>query len=331
MTPVSFPYILSIEAYNEAGEKVRIITQSSIAGDVGDIAMLMNGVTTTAFNPDTGSLELRIKGIQTPDQYGGGADQTSSFIWNGYSDSGQEVTPGLYYIKISTTDTYGHVNTHIETIQVLKLDQTARINIYNSAGELVRRLETPNVSGTSISLAVDDVIQVGKNAPPINLQYAAGASIPWDGLNSSGRTVDSGIYEIQVELNTAQGFKIMASKTVTILNAGSGGIVQEQKIYPNPVFITDGATTGYATIKWLTAATGEADISIYNIAGELIKGINTSITAGITGIQWDLTTNGGSRVAGGTYVVVINIRKDTGEHEIKKLKMAVVKVNGLGE
>ena len=295
------------------------------------MTMLVSGVTTTAFNPDTGKLELLFSGIQTTDQYGGGPDQSSSFLWDGYSDSGQEVSPGLYYIKVSTTDTFGHVTTHIQTIQVLKMEEYARINIYNSAGELVRRLEVDNVASTAINLAVDDVIQVGKNAPPISLQYAAGASIPWDGLNSDGRTVDSGIYEIQVELKTDQGFKIMASKTVTILNAGSGGIIQEEKIYPNPMMVTDGSASGYATIKWLTASTGEADIQIYNMAGELIRGIKTSITAGMSGIQWDLKTDGGRRVAGGAYVVVIHLKKDSGEHEIKKIKMAVVKVNGMGE
>ena len=322
-TPVPFPLILTIEAYNEAGEKVKLLVQSPISGSVGDIAMLLNGTATTVFNPATGQLELRFKGIQSPDQQGAGADHTVSFFWDASSDSGQQVSQGLYYIKISTTDTYGHVDTHIESVQILRMDVYARVNIYNSAGELVRRLQVNNTANTNISLAVDDVIQVGKNSPPVSIQYAAGASIPWDGLNSDGRTVDSGVYEIQVEVKTEQGFQVMATKSVTVLNAGMSGIITDMKIYPNPAIVTNG--TGGATIKWLTASSGQADIKIYNMAGEQVRNIDTSISAGMPGIVWDLKSSGGEEVSSGLYVVVIYVKKDTGESEIKKIKMAVMR------
>ena len=322
-TPVPFPVILKIEAYNEAGEKVKLLVQSPISGNIGDVAMLLNGEAATVFNPATGQLELRFNGIQSPDQQGAGPDHTVSFFWDASSDSGQQVSQGLYYLKISTTDTYGHVNTKIESIQILRLDVYARINIYNSAGELVRRLQVNNVANTNVSLAVDDVIQVGKNSGVINIEYAPGASIAWDGLNSEGRTVESGVYEMQVEVKTAQGFQIMATKSVTILNAGSNGIISDIKIYPNPAIVSD-ATAG-ATIKWLTGESGQADIKIYNMAGEMVRGISTSIGAGMSGIIWDLKSSGGDEVSSGLYVVVIYVKKDSGESEIKKIKMAVMK------
>lgn len=326
-----FPFILKIEAYNEAGEEVKLLVQSPISGDIGDVAMLVNGGAATVFNPATGRLELRFKGIQSPDQQGAGADHTVSFFWDSSSDSGQQVSPGLYYLKISTTDTYGHVNTHIESIQILKMDVYARINIYNSAGELVRRLQVNNVANTNVSLAVDDVIQVGKNSPAINIEYAPGAGIAWDGLNSGGRTVDSGVYEIQVEIKTEQGFQVMASKSVTILNAGSSGIITDVKIYPNPAIITDGTAGAGVTIKWLTASQGQADIKIYNMAGEMVKSITASVGAGMPGIVWDLKSSGGEEVSSGLYVVVIYIKKDSGESEIKKVKMSVMKSFSTGQ
>ena len=319
-----FPYILSIEAYNEAGEKVKFIVQSPISGDVGDIGMLLNGVTATAFNPDTGRIEIKFTGIQSPDQLGAGADHTISFFWNGVSDSGQQVSPGLYYIKISTTDTYGHVNTHTESVQILKLEEYVRINIYNSAGELVRRLQSSDLTNTNISLSVKDVVQVGKNSAPVNIEYAAGSIISWDGLNSQGSTVESGVYEIQVEIKTAQGFSVMATKSVTILNAGGSGIITDEKIYPNPVILTGDTAVSFVTIKWLTASTGQATIQIYTISGELVKSIDTSIAAGMVGIQWDLKASGGGRVSNGMYIAVIHLKKVSGESEVKKIKMTVI-------
>ena len=326
-----FPYILSIEAYNEAGEKVKFIVQSPISGDVGDIAMLLNGTAATAFNPDTGRLELKFEGLQSPDQLGAGADHAISFFWAGLSDSGQRVSPGLYYIKISTTDTYGHVNTHTESVQILKMDVYARVNIYNSAGELVRRLETKDLTNTNISLAVDDVVQVGKNSGPINIEYAVGSIISWDGLNSQGSTVESGVYEIQVEIKTVQGFSVMASKSVTILNTGSGAIIADEKIYPNPVIVTDYAAQPFVTIKWLTASTGPATIQIYAITGELVKTIDTTIAAGMAGIQWNLKSWGGDPVASGMYIAVIHLKKDSGGSEVKKIKITVIKLTSANQ
>ncbi len=324
MTPVPFPYILSIEVYNEAGEKVKFIVQSPISGDVGDIAMLLNGITTTAFNPDTGKIELKFTGIQSPDQQGTGADHSISFFWDGASDSGQQLSPGLYYIKISTTDTYGHVNTRIESVQILKLEEYVRINIYNSAGELVRRLQSPDLTGASISLTMDDVVQVGKNSAPINIGYAAGSTISWDGLNSQGRTVDSGVYEIRVELKTGQSLSVMASKSVTVLNMGAGGIIADEKIYPNPVIVAGDTASPFVTIKWQTASAGPAKIQIYTITGELVKSIDTTIAAGMAGIQWNLKSASGDPAASGMYVVIIHLKKNSGESEVKKLKLAVV-------
>lgn len=324
-TPVPFPVILKIEAYNEAGEKVKLLVLSPISGDVGVYAMLLNGTVTSVFNPAAGQLELRFAGLQTPDQLGAGAAHTISFFWDGSSDSGQEITQGLYYLKISTQDTYGHVITRIESIHIRRMEEYARINIFNSAGELVRRLETNNITSTNVALEVDDVIQVGKNSGAISIEYAAGSVISWDGLNSQGRTVDSGVYEIQVELKTAQGFNVMASKSVTILNAGYDGIITDEKVYPNPVVVTDDGSASFVTIKWLSLASGSAGIKIYNMAGELIRDINTTIPAGMAGISWNLKSAGGNSVASGAYVIVVTIRKDTGESEVKKIKLAIVR------
>ena len=311
---------------------MKLLVQTPISGDVGVYQMLMNNEVTSVFNPATGQLEFRFKGIQSPDQLGAGADHEISFFWNGNSDSGQEVSPGLYYLKISTVDTYDHVTTHIESINILRMEEYARINIYNSAGELVRRLETDNVTSANVSLEVEDVIQVGKNSGVISIEYAAGATpLTWDGLNSQGRTVDSGVYEIQLELKTEQGFKVMASKSITILNAGADGIIADEKIFPNPVIVTDDATPAFVTIKWLSAASGSARLKIYNMAGELVKEINTTIASGVTGIKWDLKSAGGQSAASGMYVVVISTLKTTGESEVKKIKMAIVRSYDVSE
>jgi flagellar hook assembly protein FlgD len=324
-TPVPFPILLKIEIYNSAGEKVKLVIKTPISAEVNTVEMISNSGLVEVYDPTTGKLEFKLKGLQSPDQLGAGADHSISFFWDGGSDGDQAITPGMYYVNITTTDTYGHVITTTHELTILKSEEYVRVNIYNSAGELVRRLEKPNVNNTSISLGVDDVLLVGKNASAVNIEYAAGSSVSWDGLNSQGKLVESGIYEIEVEIKTKSGVQVMATKSVSVLSAGNTGIIEGEKIYPNPFMLTDEFSAPYVTIKWISAASGKAVIKVYNKTGELVKNIETTISSGLNGIKWDLKTPGGHSISSGTYVVVIHVMKDSGEVQTKILKMAVIK------
>jgi flagellar hook assembly protein FlgD len=320
-TPIPYPYILTINAYNSAGELVKVITSSPVSAEFTTAYMLVSGTAVNLFDPSDGALDINVPGLNGPGQETGAA---MNFAWNGTTNANQEVAPGNYYIKISTTDAYGHVNTKVESIQILYIQEYVMLNIFNSAGELVRNIKMPYNGSSVISLGVDDVVQVGKDMSNINIQYAPGNNIVWDGKNDQGEIVSSGTYEMQVVVQTGQGTTIMASKSVVVLNAAVSGIISDIKILPNPVVVSGDSTTKKSIFRWSASGNGTAVIKIFNQAGELVRVINSTIAVGVSGISWDLKTTGGSDAASGIYICVIRVQQDTGEAETKIVKMAVV-------
>ncbi|MCE5301287.1 MAG: hypothetical protein LLG37_10520 [Spirochaetia bacterium] len=321
-TPVPYPYILVIEAFNSAGEKVKIIVETPISADINDVYMMLGNSETAVYNPATGTLNFLFPGIITPDQEG--TTQTSINIpWGGLNSAGQEVTPGLYYIKISTTDEFGHVNTVSKEVTILNSENKTLIKIYNSAGELVRILEKPGVPSGNISLGIEDVVQVGKDMNNITIEYAPGSSIQWDGKNSNGVTVSSGVYEVQVEVQTAEGTSTVASKSVTVLSAGDKALLTGVKAYPNPLTIADELDHDI-TIQWTAAEDGEAFISIYNMAGEKVDGFRTTLAAGVTGVKWTLKA-ADVKFSSSVYVIIIEAKAAGGSKQRVVVKSAVVR------
>jgi len=326
-TPIPYPYILTISAYNEAGELVKVIATSPVSSEFTSAYMLVSGTVVDLYDPSDGTLQFSLPGLRGPGQENGTG---MTFTWNGTTNANQVVAPGNYYIKVSTTDTYGHVDTKIEDLQILYIQEYVDVNIFNSAGELVRRLQAPYNGTSVVSLGVDDVLQVGKDMSNIIIGYAPGNSnsMQWDGKNREGETVSSGTYEIQVVIQTSQGTRIMASKTVVVLDAAVTDIISEIKLKPNPVVVTDSASKK-VVFQWAASGDGTAVIHIFNKTGELVRIINSTLADGVAGISWDLTTSSGNDVSSGIYVCVIRAVQDSGGTQTKIIKMAVInKFNG---
>jgi len=323
MTLPPFPYILTIEVYNEAGEKVRVLAETRISDRMNpDVLLVLNGIETNdwnrTFNPAEGSLKIRIPNLETPEQRENGFIE---FEWDGYNNNGQEIGNGVYYIKFTTQDGFGHSDVVIKDVMLVKSEQYTRVTIYNSAGEIVRRMENANIPLSNVKLNVDDVLYVGKDSKIVEIGYAEGQSIIWDGLNSQGQMVSSGTYEIQVEVKTEQGYKVIASKTVSIISEGKGEVLGYTKIYPNPYKLSNALSK--AKIEWKNSGRGTVDIRIYNINGDLVRKIRTDLDKGIA--EWDLKTSAGTMVSNGVYVIIIEGKKETGEREIKKLKFSIIR------
>jgi flagellar hook assembly protein FlgD len=311
---------LTISAYNEAGELVKVIATSPVSAEFTSAYMLVSGTAVDLYDPSDGTLQFSLPGLRGPGQESGAG---MTFTWNGTTNANQVVAPGNYYIKVSTTDTYGHVETKIENLQILYIQEYVEVNIYNSAGELVRRLQAPYNGASVVSLGVDDVLQVGKDMSNIIIGYSPGNSVQWDGKNNEGETVSSGTYEMQVVIQTSQGTRIMASKTVVVLNASVKDIISEVKLIPNPVVVTD-SSSKKVVFRWAASGDGTAVIHIFNKTGELVRILNSTIADGVSGISWDLTTSEGNDVSSGIYVCVIRALQDSGGTETKIVKMAVI-------
>lgn len=310
--------MLSVVAYNEAGEKVKSIGTVQLSSNMNGMLLEEGGSVTDLFDSSAGKLSLIFPGVASP-----GSTGVVTLYWDGKNDNGMDVTPGVYYIKAEVTDNYGHVNSLTEEVTVLNTEQWVRLSIYNEAGELVATLQDNTAPSGPVMLDSDEVIYVGGGAAPAAFKYSTGGTLLWDGKNSFGNLVSSGIYELQLEVKTKDGnYEMVESRTITVIAARAGAVLGDVKAYPDP-YTVQAAPAAPVTINWTNKEKGQVTIYIYNIAGELIKTIRAGLDSP-AGAQWDLTLSNGKYAAGGLYVIVVHARSGAGQAETKKIKFAVI-------
>lgn len=328
-----FPFIVKIEAYNEAGERVKLIVEDRLDSPFGGIDILQGGSGTSVFNQfatdeygNVMPLVFRLPGVRTPDQLMNGY---ADFAWAGFNDNGQEINQGLYYIKISVTDSYGHVNTTTKEIMLIKQKSYVKVSIYNSAGELVRQMEKEGSPGTQASLSIEEIVAIDKNGSSIPIGYGGIDNFYWDGRNGLGKPVESGIYEVQLETMTADGYSVVASRTIAVMYEGSNNVLSDPdnpeafpKAYPNPKIIT-GDFEGRVTFEWFAASEGNVYLDIYNMAGELVKKVKGRLNP--NSLSWDMRSTGNHEISSGTYIVVMRGVRDNGDFETKKIKLVIIR------
>jgi flagellar hook assembly protein FlgD len=319
-TPLVYPYNLIIEAYNEAGEKIKIIGQASINRAVTDFDTLTGNTKTDTFNAAEVDLTLRFPGIWT------GSETEVPYVdfdWDGTNANGQPASQGIYYIKVIVTDEYGHTNAIVKQVQLLRTEEYVRLSIYNSSGELVRVIEQANVPGTQINLEVDDVFYInGGTSNSTTIKLGDAGVMQWDGKNSLGSLVSSGMYEVSVEVKDISGYSVISTKTITVLNESSGPIMTDVKFYPNPI-VADQDLGAVMRICWLGTATGDVTVRVYNIAGELVTKIGARIEDLF--VNWNMTANNGESLAPGFYAAVVEADTAQGERERFVIKLAVIR------
>jgi hypothetical protein len=315
--------MLSIGVYNEAGELVKTVADTPTEEMLGNIEYLINSQQNTSGSMTTDSpLEILLQNIQTPGTPVGQMD--TPFYWNCTTDANQQVSSGVYYIKFQQTDGYGHTNVVIKEIDVLNTNQYADIEIYNSAGERVRTMMIyKDVSTTQLTLKVKDIIPIDSTGNTVAITYGTGLTdyVDWNGLNDQGSLVQSGTYEVQVDLVTNQGKTTVASKTVVVLTQTSkfSGNVE---IWPNPYVGGKGIPKQLKFVWVPGTTTGNMSVSIYNIAGELVR--QWSVDLQSASIVWDLkAADDVSSVASGLYVVIYQIKDSMGNQTVKILKMTL--------
>ncbi len=322
-TSQPFPYAMNISVYNEAGELVKVVANTTTSQEAQNMQLLLNGSQTGLVLPGSGtSLIIRMPDIETPNQAKGGY---ADFTWDGTNSAGQDVANGVYYIKETTTDPYGHTNTITKQVTALDETQYVQINIFNSAGELVQTIKAPydGISQTSLNITNNTnnnaVLPVGNGAPPITINYTATNAVTWDGKNTQGNYLQSGVYEIQIVVNTNRGYNTSISKTVTILNEGTANLLGIVKSLPNPY---TGNTATPLKFTWQPSAGGVIKIKVYNMAGELVRTLIGDLGTG--SINWDLKSVSGQTVASGVYVCVVEGVDNAGNKERKIVKIFAI-------
>jgi hypothetical protein len=317
-TTPSQPFIIIAEVFNETGEKVAVIGAASADSNFNTMEILFEGHETSVYDPDSGALVVRLPGVKSQSTPGDALE----FTWNGDNQNGQQIGNGVYYIKVTTTDQFGHNDTLIKEISLLRSDVYTWISIYNSAGELVRRLEKPVAPASAVKMDIGDVLYIGNDSGGIKLNYTDSEFFDWDGRNALGRPVSSGIYEIALKAKAADGTIIEISRTVTIMSGEQANAPGDIKIYPNPCVVGENGPTG-VTFAWSSPAPGTVNIKIYNIGGELVRVIKADMAAGSA--VWDLKTPAGSNVNSGLFITVVEGISANGSRRVKTAKLAIVR------
>jgi len=62
----------------------------------------------------------------------------------------------MYYLQTTTKDAFGSVNTVASSLAVVGAPKKATLEVYNSAGELVRTLDVNGLSALPTDLQVED-------------------------------------------------------------------------------------------------------------------------------------------------------------------------------
>ena len=308
--------------YNEAGELVREFTKERADSTIEDVKIKVDGEEGANIVSTGQNFEIELPGVETPDSMGKG---TTIFTCDPKNDQGQNLDSGSYFIKIEQTDKYGHKDVFVDSITVVDDEEYTELNVFNSAGELVRRIRDYNktaVGQVKVGVEPDYVISADTGGK-IDINFdEAGQVITWNCKTDDGRAVGTGTYEIQVVAKTGDRGVVVASKTVTLLYQQKD-FLESAKFYPNP-FISAGVET--ATIEWKftdgITQSGIMNVYIYNMAGELVRALDAELSAG--SIEWDGRNSAGNRAAHGFYVCVLRGINEEGHINGLSVKLAVI-------
>jgi flagellar hook assembly protein FlgD len=243
--------------------------------------------------------------------------------WNGTGSTGQKVTNGTYYIKIDSTDPTGVTTSVTKSINVLIVQSTLQITIYNEAGEVVLSYNTQqieNMVAGGILQASDfnlgllelssSVIAPSYSNPTAPDSYllitlGSGGAVRWDGRDSSGAIVTSGKYFIEIQTVVPGGGTQEVVREITVINHGQSahsGVI----LAPNPVSLRLNSQAVF-TLNGLSPEVASSQVKIYTIAGELVTTISND-PSGPGTITWNF--NGS--LASSAYICVVEMRSAAG-------------------
>ena len=259
-------YTVRIGVFNEAGELVYSFPVTHYSEAIQNVNMSLN--TLVSINDQ---VQLIFHGVVLG-------------TWNGTNNGGTEVTNGKYYVKIDNIDPTGVVNTQTQPVLVARHLATLTVNIYNEAGELVRRLDQTVADAvtmnTGFSLSASTFSPGYKGGPNavLTIGLSGGTTITWDGRGDNGEFLTNGQYTVDVNTYDGQGGNATVSKQVTIYHTSLDLPNGNVSIYPNPYSVK-----GNRKNPWVTFHVGgnyALTANIYTVAGELVAQV-----AGFAGQQ----------------------------------------------
>jgi uncharacterized repeat protein (TIGR01451 family) len=309
-------FTVKVNIYNSAGEVVKTIAAQEVDQPIDNITLSATNVITTLQGPGS-TIYIMYEGYIIA-------------VWNGSDNQGQPVSNGSYRIQVDSVSVNGVVTSVSQTAIVNRNLSNIAVNIYNSAGELIRTLYSAVADATGDSMTdvvlSSNVIRPSPSGPStitsgtpsevnivVNCEGGSPVTLMWDGANNSGTDVTPGVYTVNCHW--------------------SQGTVNSQNIIREIIVVGDSAnTTVVARPNMLNAANGMTttfdgmgvpgayaiQVNLYTISGELVRVLNSPY--GIPEVSWNATG-----FASGIYLSAVTVQNASGGTiTTQKLKVLVV-------
>jgi flagellar hook assembly protein FlgD len=153
---------------------------------------------------------------------------------------------------LTSTQTFTSTQTYTSTATPVPEPYSVTVNIYNSAGELVRSLYNGDSANPANQAQILETATTndGLQVDIAGLDGDAGANLIWNGTNNNGQAVASGVYTVQISSVNTFGQVQTQTKAVSIVATG-----------------------------------GPVTLSVYNSAGELVTNLSVELSAADGGSQ----------------------------------------------
>ncbi len=259
--------------YNSAGELVDTLFNGSAEYVPGQLTLSSTVINGGSQGPD-GSVHITFPGyLKMPS-----GSASDVLVWSALNSGGQLVASGIYEIEVQYLNTFGQATTLDRSIQVIDEGPQNSLVIYDSSGEVVRRLTLPTSAGgvvgfslpvTTWAPAYDPATGKAGNPLVFDLSEASGgapAQTSWDGLSDAGSPVASGVYTADLVYFSEEGAsRVVIAKSFNVVSVDQGGL-SGLKFGPNPAMAGTPLTVDYNPV-----AGGLVEGLLYDVRGSLVE------------------------------------------------------------
>jgi flagellar hook assembly protein FlgD len=291
-------YTVKIDVYNEAGEVVKTLTIQNFTQPVNNIDLQTSGLITT-LSGNGSSIDILFAGVVIG-------------TWDGSTNNGTPATNGVYEISVSSVSPTGVTTSVSKQATVSRSLASITVNVYNEAGEVVRKIYgmvnlstgsgMTNVDLSSPTLKPSSSGSGPSNSIQITVQTTNGpVTLIWDGMSDSSSTVTPGVYQIEVHWSDGAGGTTNITRSIVVM--AGGGVTESVVVKPNSLNAANGMIAAFDAANVPNAYT--VKVTIYTLTGQLVKVVEGS--AGTLTASWDATD-----AASGLYIAAIEVRNAAG-------------------
>jgi uncharacterized repeat protein (TIGR01451 family) len=209
---------------------------------------------------------------------------------------------------------------------------TVSINVYNSAGEVVKTIpiKSYSVPINGITLSTSNLITTLQGpGSTIQIYYDGTLIGTWDGSNNSGNPVTNGNYVIKVDSTSSTGSVTTVAQDATVnrqLSNITANIYNSAGEVVRTLYnvVSDGNNSQMTNVN-LSSPVVQPGSTIATAANLQIIVVNSGTPVTLT---WDGTNNQGTAVTPGTYSIQINW--DDGQGQTTDISKTVLVTGGGG-